>query len=93
MTAPVRKRKMLHELVNVLQRDGFEAVKARVLASLKSVAVRDETKAQIMAVGGDVDEAIAYIDQLTDSTSLTLEDGRRLVVGRLLRGEPIKGCK
>jgi len=76
-----------------LKRDGFKSVKDSVLDSLETPAAREETKAQVMAVGGDIDEAISYIDQLTATTRLTHEDGRRLVVGRLIRGEPIKGCK
>lgn len=75
----------------IRERDAAEASE-QVGGALQDIAAREETAVQVMAVGGDPVEALAFIDKLVTPSSLTThEDARRLVVGRIARGEPVMG--
>lgn len=52
---------------------------------------REEAAVQIMAVGGDVESSMAFIDKLVGSTRLCFDEAAKLVIGRLIRGQPIRG--
>jgi hypothetical protein len=88
MSDPISKH--LAGFLRAIHRDNdVDAARGHIAGAMAEISERDRFAAHVLALGGDVEAAAAEADRIALTTVATHEQAYRIVLERIMRGEPI----